>query len=161
MNTRDLLEQYAGGAQLLHQAVSGMSREQTSARPVAGKWSTLEVVCHLADAEILYAERIKRVLAEDRPALASMDPDLYMARLACQARAIEDELSVVDAVRRHVLGILKEVQPADFERVGVHSADGPLTLATLLRRIAAHIPHHARFIAEKRAALASCAEGSR
>jgi hypothetical protein len=35
----------------------------------------------------------------------------------------------------------------------VHSADGPVTLLTLLDRITRHIPHHIRTIEEKRAAL--------
>jgi hypothetical protein len=47
---------------LLREATAGMTREQTMARPVAGKWSTLEVVCHIADFEIVGADRIKRVM---------------------------------------------------------------------------------------------------
>jgi hypothetical protein len=46
-----------------------MSQEQLIARPIPGKWSTLEVVCHLADFEIVFADRIKRVIAENEPAL--------------------------------------------------------------------------------------------
>jgi hypothetical protein len=33
-----------------------MTREQLLARPVPGKWSTQEVVCHLADYEPIYAD---------------------------------------------------------------------------------------------------------
>ena len=40
----ELAEQYLAGAAALRQAVKGMTREQLVARPVAGKWSTLEVV---------------------------------------------------------------------------------------------------------------------
>ena len=60
----DLIDDYLAGPQLLRQAVAGMSPEQLLARPVRGKWSTLEVICHLADFEIVYADRIKRVIAE-------------------------------------------------------------------------------------------------
>jgi hypothetical protein len=42
-----------------------MDRSQLLARPIPRKWSTLEVVCHLADFEIVYADRIKRVIAEN------------------------------------------------------------------------------------------------
>ena len=44
-----LTDAYLAGPPALRQAVAGMSREQLTARPVPGKWSTLEVVCHLAD----------------------------------------------------------------------------------------------------------------
>ena len=50
--------------------------------------------------------------------------------------------------------ILKTLPPEDFQRQGIHSEDGPLTLEKLLTNITNHIPHHLPFIAQKRAALA-------
>ena len=58
---------------MLREAVAGMSQEQLIARPIPGKWSTLEVICHLADFEIVYADRIKRVIAENEPILFGGD----------------------------------------------------------------------------------------
>ena len=52
-----LLNDYIAGPEMLRHAVAGMSREQLLARPIPGKWSTHEVVCHLADCEILYADK--------------------------------------------------------------------------------------------------------
>ena len=72
----DLIEDYLAGPQLLRQAVAGMSPEQLIARPIPGKWSTLEVVCHLADFEIVCADRIKRVIAENEPTLFGGDQKL-------------------------------------------------------------------------------------
>jgi len=46
------------------------------------------------------------------------------------------------------------LKPEDFQRRGIHSEAGPLTLETLLQRITGHIPHHVRFIEEKRKAMA-------
>jgi hypothetical protein len=48
---------------------------------------------------------------------------------------------------------LETLSPQDYDRQGVHSTDGPLTLAQLLERITRHLPHHVRFIEEKREAL--------
>ena len=55
MNYDALIEQYLAGPGLLRRAVAGMTRDQLLARPVPGKWSTQEVVCHLADYEPIYA----------------------------------------------------------------------------------------------------------
>ena len=66
----ELIDNYLGGITTLRQAVAGMSRQQLLARPVAGKWSTLECVCHLTDFEPIYADRMKRVIAEERPPLS-------------------------------------------------------------------------------------------
>jgi hypothetical protein len=110
-------------------------------------------VCHLADAEMLYADRIKRVLAENEPTLMGMDPDLHVPRIAVPQRVVEEELRLIELVRSQVGHILRTLSPADFQRVGHHSEAGPLTLQTLLERVTNHIPHHVRFIREKRAAL--------
>jgi hypothetical protein len=44
-----LIKQYLAGPDLLRRAIAGMEKEQLLARPIPGKWSTQEVVCHLAD----------------------------------------------------------------------------------------------------------------
>lgn len=153
MNYSDLVNQFAAGAQMLRQATQGMSREQLLARPVPGKWSTLDVVCHVADFEIVGADRIKRTIAEKEPLLADGDENLFASRLAYDSRELEDELQVVSSIRAQVTRILRTLGEADFSRIGRHSAAGPLTLAQFVERGAKHIPHHVRFIEEKRAAL--------
>jgi hypothetical protein len=153
MNTTSLIEQYLAGPAQLRKAVAGMTREQLRARPVAGKWSTLEVICHIADFEPVYADRMKRVIAEDHPLLLSGDPDVFQARLAYSSRDAEEELKLIEVVRSQMARILKTLPDADFARTGKHSADGPLSLATLLERITNHIPHHVTFVQEKRKAL--------
>lgn len=144
-----LIDAYSSGVNVLRDAVHASAGADADARPVDDKWSIREVVCHLADAEILYADRIKRVLAENRPTLFAAEPERFRRALFCLKRSLEDELKVVAAIRTHMLCILKSCNADDFERVGVHSVDGPLTLLNLLRRVTAHIPHHVAFIEEK------------
>lgn len=153
MNIPALLEQYRKGPAQLRQAVAGMTREQIAARPVPGKWSTLEVICHLADFEPVYADRMKRVLAEESPLLLSGDPDLFQARLAYDVRDATEELTLIETVRSQMARILATKPESDFSRTGKHSVDGPMSLALLLERISNHIPHHLKFIEEKRKAL--------
>jgi uncharacterized damage-inducible protein DinB len=153
VSIKKLLLDYKNGPIVLSSVLSGMTPEQFDAAPVPGKWSTRQVICHLTDAELLYADRFKRILAEDQPRLMAMDPDVYVAKLAVSERDLSVELDTIDAVRRHMVGILEHMPEADFQRTGIHSADGPLTLQTLLERITRHIPHHARKIVDKRRAL--------
>jgi len=63
MNHAALIEEYLAGPGLLRGAVAGMTTKQLLARPILGKWSTQEVICHLADYEPIYADRMKRVIA--------------------------------------------------------------------------------------------------
>jgi hypothetical protein len=153
MNYDTLIEQYLAGPGVLRRAIAGMTREELLARPIPGKWSTQEVVCHLADYEPIYADRMKRVIALKEPELLKGDPGLFAARLAYDHRDIEEELALIELTRRQMARILGALKPEDFGRQGGHSRDGALTLEVLLQRITAHIPHHVRFIEEKRRAM--------
>jgi len=153
MEYSKLIDDYAACAALLRDATNGMTREQILARPIPGKWSTLEVVCHLSDFEIVYADRIKRIIAEERPTLPDGDEQLFAAKLACHSRDLEEELQVFSAIRTATARILRTLPATDFARVGVHSASGPLTLLQFVERATKHIPHHVAFIQEKRRAL--------
>ena len=73
MGRSELILAYQAGIESINQAVRGLDPAQLRARPAAGMWSALEVVCHLADSEALFADRMKRVLAEDRPVLPDLD----------------------------------------------------------------------------------------
>jgi hypothetical protein len=147
------IEQYLAGPALLGRTVAGMTKEQLPARPVLGKWSTQEVVCHLADYEPIYADRMKRVIALNEPELFKGDPGLFAERLAYDQREVSEELALIEIVRKQMARILRSLTPEDFQRKGSHSRDGALTLEELLKRITGHIPHHARFIEEKKKAF--------
>jgi hypothetical protein len=149
----ELLDQYAAGPALLRAAVSEIGREELRLRPVPGRWSTLEVVCHLSDAEAVYAERMKRVLAEEEPPLRGFDPDVWGPRLAYHDRDLDEELRLIELLRGQMIRLLRPLAAHEFQRCGIHSEDGLLNLETLLRRITDHVPHHVRFIEEKRASF--------
>ncbi|MCA9143861.1 MAG: DinB family protein [Planctomycetaceae bacterium] len=146
----DLIDQYLAGPQKLRHAIVGMTDGQLDATPIPGRWSTRQVVCHIADFEPVYADRMKRVIAMSEPTFFGGDPDVFAARLAYDRRDVDEELQLIEAVRNHMARILHSLAEEDFQRIGHHSEDGPLTLETLLRRITEHIPHHLRFIEEKR-----------
>jgi uncharacterized damage-inducible protein DinB len=148
-----LIEAYSCGGELLREALRSAAEVDVDARPIEGKWSIREVVCHLADSEIIYADRMKRVLAEDHPTFFDADPDVFGPALHCRRRSLDAELAVVEAIRAHMLPILQASRAETFARTGVHSLAGPMTLRTLLERITAHVPHHIAFIEEKLRAM--------
>lgn len=153
MTLDQLLQQYEQGADQLRAAVSKSRPDQLSLHPVPGKWSIQQVVCHIADFEPVYADRMKRVLVEDNPAMFGGDPDVFAAGLHYEQRSVEEELDLIAVVRKQMARILRQTDVEDFQRTGVHSESGPLTLETLLERITRHIPHHLAFIEQKIAAL--------
>jgi hypothetical protein len=152
-NLSQLLEDYLAGPALLRKAVAGMTREQLLARPVPGKWSTLEVVAHIADFDPILADRVKRILALDNPPLIGADENRFAAALAYQDRDLEEELALVERTRSQLVRILRKQSDDVLQRTGVHNERGPMTLERMLTAAARHIPHHVKFIEDKRKAL--------
>lgn len=149
-----LLAAFKAGPAQLRDAIRGMTPNQLSARPIADKWTTQEVVCHLADFEIINAERIQRTIAEENPTVFDAHPDPRAERLFYDRRDCEAELQLIESLRRYHATILDALEPQQWQRTLVHSGDGPLTLRQLVERTTVHIQHHVRFIAQKRAAMA-------
>jgi len=135
-----------------------MTRPQLLAMPIPGRWSTLEAICHLADSEALFADRMKRILAEDQPLLAFADPKLFGPALVYSQRDAEMEIDLLELIRKQMATILRAVPPESFSRTGIHSRDGVCTLGQVLTKAVTHLQHHLKFIVEKRLALQASAE---
>ena len=152
---QEMADQYLAGAAQLRAAVAGMTREQLVARPVAGKWSTLEVVCHIADFDPVLTDRMKRIIAlsADVPLLLAADENLFLAALNYHARDAEEELALIDATRRQMARIIRGLAPAQLQLTGNHNKTGLMTLERVIQMATNHIVHHLPFVAEKRKAL--------
>ena len=147
------LDAYLEGPDRLRSVVTGLSREQLILRPIAGRWSVLEVVCHLVDTDVNIAHRIKRVLSEERPVFDRVKPDLMLAALAYHDREVEEELTLFDVGRGQIGRILRAIPPEACERAGVVGDRGERTVDQMINGAVEHLAHHLGFVIEKRCAL--------
>ena len=149
--SRLLVDRYAAGGPLLSYAISGLTPDQATARPGPGAWSLNELVVHLMDADLVMADRIKRVIAEENPTLQAFAEDAWLARFG--ALPMDEALGLFVASRRWVARILEGCSEADFARVGTHTEAGPMSLAALVAKAVGHLDHHLRFLYAKRGNL--------
>ncbi len=151
--SRDVIGRYAYGPELLSYAAQGLSPEQARARPGPGAWSIAELVAHMVDSDLVGAERMKRVIAEENPTLQAYDQDAWIARLDSNAMPIDESLALFAANRAWMTRILRKCSESDFARTGLHTEDGPKTLAKLLAGYVSHLDYHLKFLYAKRANL--------
>jgi uncharacterized damage-inducible protein DinB len=148
-----LLSRYESGPAVLAEAVRGLSAEQLRARPIAGQWSAMEVVCHLADTEQFLADRMKRTIALNRPLLIGADPDDYPRALRYHHHDTDEELALIRITRAQMARTLR-LQPDDaWIRTAVHNQVGLLDLRAIVTKAADHMDHHIETIRKKRTAL--------
>ena len=150
---RELIAAYGADADKPRAAIAGMTPEQLIARPIAGKWSTQEVIVHLTDAEIAFADRIKRVLCMDKPQLLAWPENEFIAKLHYQEQSTEDALKLIEGLRKNLKRVLDLASDADLERYGMHNERGKQTVRDILSYAVWHLNHHLAFVAEKRKAL--------
>jgi uncharacterized damage-inducible protein DinB len=152
-SAQELAAEYRRVGKVFVDAVKGMTREQVLAKPVPGKWSTLEVVAHLADFEPVYVDRMKRIISHDKPLLMGADENLFLKTLFYADRDLAEELAVIDATRASFTRIIEKLSPEHLNRQGVHSERGLTTLEALIVLQNEHMLHHLKFIVEKKTAL--------
>ena len=147
---RVLIERYREGDHEIEAALGDITKEELDAQSFPGEWSAREVVHHLADAEMIGAVRLRRLLAEDRPTFASYDEQEYARRLH-YGRSIESSLAVVEAVRRSTAELLRRMSEAEWARAGISADQSDYTVEHWLQSYAAHCHDHADQIRRRRA----------
>lgn len=149
----DLIAAYEQGTAALRAAVAGLTPEQLRARPVPERWSMLELVCHVADCEQFFADRMKRTAAMDRPLLIGADGFRYSAALRYHDHDVQEEILLVEITRRQMARVLRLLPPEAWQRTAIHSETGLVTLRQLVLHANRHLDHHLAFAAEKRRML--------
>jgi uncharacterized damage-inducible protein DinB len=127
--------------------------EQLARPEAAGKWSIVEILQHLADSELVWGYRLRKVLAEERPELTGFDQDLWAQRLGYAAISREESLAVFGTLRDSHLRLLSALTDADLDRVGIHSERGEESVRHMIRLYAGHDLVHRNQIARLRALL--------
>jgi len=143
---KDLLERFRRGPELIAVAITGASNPELDHAPAAGKWNARQIVCHMADSEMVAAQRFRSIIAQDNPTILGYDQDAWALQLDYQRRKASDALEIFRTVRANTHDLLKHLPEEAFARPCVHSEHGPLTLFDLLRIYAEHAEKHSRQI---------------
>jgi hypothetical protein len=110
---------------LLRTVVAGLTQTQAQAlHDGPDGWSVLYIVCHLRDYEHLVIQRVQTMLEQEQPVLPTMDN----AALIHQHRYADQDLhTVLDDLshcRQTLLLLLEPLSAAEWERGGIHPAQG-------------------------------------
>jgi hypothetical protein len=101
------------------------------------------VIAHLADAELVRAERIRRILADDDPLILPFDENLWHERLARGPRDEGLSLALYEAAILTTAELLTALSAGHWERAGVHAESGAVTITELVERGVRHAAEHA------------------
>lgn len=139
LDGRDPAEIMAATPALLASHLTRLAGKLTE-RPAPGKWSAAEIMCHLADCELVFAFRLRQTLAEDSPVIQPFDQDKWAAPYP--GIPAELAMEMFRAARAWNLQLIRTAVPAAADRPVTHPERGQMTFTTLVETIAGHDLNH-------------------
>ncbi|MGH9656904.1 MAG: DinB family protein, partial [Bryobacteraceae bacterium] len=138
------MERFRRGAELVAVAVTGAAGAELDFVPSPGRWSVRQILCHIADSELVGADRFRRTIAEDNPTLIAYDQEAWARNLDYTRRRSSAALESFRRLRQENHELLKDLPASVFERPATHSERGAMTLLDLLKNYVQHAENHAR-----------------
>jgi DinB superfamily len=124
-------------------AVSGLAPAVLRYKPAPDKWSILEILGHLADIEIVYAYRLRQMLADHKPVIAPMDQNAWAENLGYMDAPAPELIALYALNRHHNLRLLRRLNPEDLTKSAFHpESKRDVTVATLIEMMSSHGANH-------------------
>lgn len=119
-----------------------LSEEQLARRYSPGKWPIGVILHHLADAETVLFDRIRRAISEPRQVLWAFDQDAWAKGLDYSRMPLDLSRRMYESVRACVIYQARMHYEKDGHLEFVHSETGVRTLKAEFDKVAAHNAHH-------------------
>jgi DinB superfamily len=153
LGARDPLDVIATTGGELRRLSKALGSERLEQPLGPGKWSPRQIFCHLADAEVAFAFRLRQALAEEHHVIQPFDQDKWAsAYMGYEAGAA---LSVFSSVRQWNLELIRAVIPKALSKPVTHPERGEMTFQVLIETMAGHDLNHLRPLEAFSGSLAS------
>ena len=134
----------------LENFVNGLTSEELRRPEAPGKWSILEVIHHLADSELVWAYRLRMVLAEKQPEITGYDQERWASQLKYREANLQDVLELLGILRKTNLRLISSLSDEELQRAGTHNERGEETVEHMIRLYAGHDLVHSNQISRIR-----------
>ncbi len=111
-----------------------------------GKWTVRQILHHLADAEIVLHERIKRAIAEEHPFVVVFDQDRWKEVFDYDTYPLVISKQVFTSVRGSIIYLAEKFYVGSEHRTFFHTAAGIRTLKQEFDKVAQHNFDHLKQI---------------
>lgn len=143
---RKWIDQIAEAPVRLRDAVKGLSEEQLETPYRPGGWTVRQVAHHVPDSHLNAYVRFKLALTLDSPTIKPYDEALWASLPDSRDAPVEVSLTLLEALHRRWVVLLRSLAPADFARLYRNPESGTMRLDRSLAMYAWHGRHHVAHI---------------
>ncbi|MCW5516689.1 DinB family protein [Muriicola sp. Z0-33] len=130
------------------QFIESLPDEKLQYAYAEGKWTILETLVHILDAERVFQYRALRFARKDDTPLPGFDQDIYVPSSMANQRTKKDIIEEYKAVRSSSIALFAPLNEEALHRFGTASG-GKMTVAALGFMICGHQKHHRNIIRER------------
>jgi uncharacterized damage-inducible protein DinB len=112
------------------------------------KWSIKEVLCHMLDAERIFAYRALRFARNDETPLAGFDENAYTPQANAHARTLPQLVNEMKNLRASTIDLFASFTPDMLKRTGAAN-NTLISVISLGYVIAGHETHHRNVLTER------------
>ncbi len=117
-----------------------------------------QILCHLADCEVVFAYRLRQTLAECRHTIQPFDQDRWADPYA--AYEAQEALALFSAARQWNVKLIRAASPAQLAKTVTHPERGEMTFQTIVETMAGHDLNHLQQLETIAARIAPGGKGS-
>jgi hypothetical protein len=139
---KDPMKVQAATAQKLSKLIKGKTHASLRKRPAPDKWSTTEILAHLADAEIVVSWRMRSILGAPGTPIQAYDQDAWVISGHYEKRDPRKSLEQFRLLREANLALLKTLKPEQWKHHGLHSERGEESIERIVHLMAGHDLNH-------------------
>lgn len=145
LNMLEALEQSGNHLQtLLHR----VAEEKGEYRYAEGKWSMKELICHMMDAERIFAYRALRFARNDSTELAGFEENDYAPEANAHGRTLKHLMKEAEVLRQTTIDLFTSFTPEMLQRQGTANKN-VVSVVNLGYIIAGHETHHRNVLNER------------
>lgn len=140
LGTRDPVEVISSTVGEIENIAARIGSANMSRKPAPDKWSAREILCHLADCEVVFAFRLRQAVAEDGHVIQPFDQEKWAKQY--DAFGAPEALAVFESVRGWNITFIRSLPKEAFDRTLTHPERGDMTLRTVVETMGGHDRNH-------------------
>ena len=139
-----------GNPALIENALKDLKAEEVDFRPDPERFTIREIMCHLADWEVVFLERMQRICAEEVPLLPNLDEGQMVIDNDYAHQDTVEQIRLFVERRAKMVAFLNGRSAEDWLRVGNRPEIGMISLHELANIVALHDIYHLQQIVQWR-----------
>ena len=140
LGSRDPIEVISDSPHRLAVLLETLGSQRANQSPAPGKWSVREILCHLADTELVFAFRLRQTLAEPNHVIQPFDQDRWAGTYA--AYSAQAALEMFGTARKWNLALIRSLPPDALATPVTHPERGQMTFQTMVETMGGHDLNH-------------------